>query len=149
MILHKMRLKARSQIKPNIGKLKIQFRWRASGGSRISQMGGVPTPEVGGNNLLFDKMFCQKLHENGRNWTGVACIPSTPLDTQMRRSLVAICNQLSCYQPFWMAAITKNQKNGYHPLTFKIETCNRNQIPRIFNFNTKCEMTYLYKTRND
>ena len=31
--------------------------------------GGGPQPRVSGENLLFDKILCQKLHKNGNHWT--------------------------------------------------------------------------------
>ena len=40
------------------------------------QNGGA-NPEFGVNNLLFGKIFAEKLHENQRNWTGGASL-STP-----------------------------------------------------------------------
>ena len=39
----------------------------ASGGSRISQMRGAPTPE--GKNPIIWQYFCWQLHQNERNWT--------------------------------------------------------------------------------
>ena len=53
-----------------------------SSGSRISQTRGA-NPWKKEENLLFDKIFAKKLHENERNWTEVGAHPGTSLDPSM------------------------------------------------------------------
>ena len=53
--------------------------WNSSGGSRISQRGDANPGRCA--NLLFCKLFCQKLHENERLWTGKGVgVPRARLD---------------------------------------------------------------------
>ena len=48
-----------------------------SGGSKISQTGGQPVRL--GQKPIIQQNFCQKLHENGINWTEEGAPPAPPL----------------------------------------------------------------------
>ena len=58
-----------------------------SGGSKISQMGVGHQPLILGQNPIILQDFCKKLHENERNWTGEAHVPSTPWDPPMTKNI--------------------------------------------------------------
>ena len=66
-----------------------------SGRSRITQTGGGGAyPWVWAKNLLFENIFCRKLHENERNWTEMgARIPGAN-----NEGIIAILSSLYVYE---------------------------------------------------